>query len=43
MILEVAVLDVRAGCGAGYEAAFRDASRIIPAMPGCISLRFLRA
>jgi heme-degrading monooxygenase HmoA len=37
MILEVAVLNVRVGCEAAYEAAFRDASRIIAAMPGYIS------
>ena len=36
MILEVAVLDVRAGSEAAYEAAFRHASSIIASMPGCI-------
>ena len=36
MILEVAVLDVRAGSEAAYEAAFRQASSIIASMPGYI-------
>ncbi len=34
MILEVAILNVRAGAGDAFEAAFREASRIIAAMPG---------
>jgi heme-degrading monooxygenase HmoA len=37
MILEVAVLTVRAGSEAAYEAAFEQASSIISAMPGYIS------
>ena len=32
--LEVAILNVRAGTGAEFEAAFRKASAIISAMPG---------
>lgn len=34
MILEVAPLDVRPGQEASFEAAFRQASNIISAMPG---------
>ena len=34
MILEIAQLQVRAGQGAAFEAAFNDAQRIISAMPG---------
>ena len=34
MILEVAVLNVRSGQGAAFEAAFKQASPIIAAMPG---------
>ena len=34
MILEVAVLDVRAGEGARFELAFEEAQRIIASMPG---------
>jgi heme-degrading monooxygenase HmoA len=34
MILEVAVLDVRPGQGAEFEAAFREAQSIIASMPG---------
>ncbi len=37
MILEAARLDVRAGETAAFEAAFRQASRIIAAMPGYVS------
>ena len=37
MILEVAILNVRAGAGDAFEAAFREASRIIASMPGCLS------
>jgi heme-degrading monooxygenase HmoA len=37
MILEVAVLDVRAGMAPAFEAAFREASAIIAAMPGYVS------
>jgi heme-degrading monooxygenase HmoA len=33
-ILEVAVLDVRAGESAGFERAFAEAQRIIASMPG---------
>jgi heme-degrading monooxygenase HmoA len=34
VILEVAILDVRAGMEADFEAAFRQASAIIAAVPG---------
>jgi heme-degrading monooxygenase HmoA len=34
MILEVAILNVRAGAGDAFEAAFREASGIIASMPG---------
>ena len=34
MILEVAVLDVRAGQGAAFERAFAEAQAIIASMPG---------
>ena len=34
MILEVAILNVRVGEAAAFEAAFRDAQRIIAASPG---------
>ncbi|MBM4243864.1 MAG: antibiotic biosynthesis monooxygenase [Deltaproteobacteria bacterium] len=34
MILEVAVLDVRPGESAAFEAAFREAQAIIASMPG---------
>ena|SRR5450631_2820358 len=37
MILEVAVLDVRPGMSRAFEAAFREASAIIAAMPGYVS------
>ena len=37
MILEVAILDVRAGQEAAFEAAFRQASSIIAGMPGYLS------
>lgn len=37
MILEVAVLDVKAGQEAAFEAAFRQAAPIIAAMPGYLS------
>lgn len=37
MILEAARLDVRAGETAAFEAAFRQASRIIAARPGYVS------
>lgn len=37
MILEVAVLNVRPDKGARFEAAFRDAQRIISAAPGYVS------
>ncbi len=37
MILEVAPLSVRAGQSAQFEAAFRQAQRIIASMPGYIS------
>jgi heme-degrading monooxygenase HmoA len=37
MILEVAPLSVKAGQGAEFEAAFREAQKIISSMPGYIS------
>jgi heme-degrading monooxygenase HmoA len=37
MILEVAVLDVKPGLAAEFEAAFQTASAIIMAMPGYLS------
>jgi heme-degrading monooxygenase HmoA len=37
MILEVAILHVRAGQGAEFESAFRVAQRIISSMPGYLS------
>ncbi|HJU21640.1 MAG TPA: antibiotic biosynthesis monooxygenase [Casimicrobiaceae bacterium] len=37
MILEVAVLNVRAGSVAAFEAAFEQASAIISSMPGYVS------
>jgi heme-degrading monooxygenase HmoA len=37
MILEVAILNVREGTAPSFETAFREASRIIAAMPGYIS------
>jgi len=42
MILEHAVLDVRDGSGAEYEAAFVEAKAIIAASPGFRSLRLER-
>ena len=42
MILEVAVLNVRAGSEAAYEAAFQQASSIIASMPGYISHQLQR-
>ncbi len=37
MILEVAPLQVKAGQGQAFEAAFREAQKIISAMPGYLS------
>jgi heme-degrading monooxygenase HmoA len=37
MILEVAILDIGHGTCADFEAAFREASPIIAAIPGFIS------
>jgi heme-degrading monooxygenase HmoA len=37
MILEVAVLDIRAGLATDFEAAFRKAVPLISSMPGYIS------
>jgi heme-degrading monooxygenase HmoA len=37
MILEVAILDIKPGLAADFEAAFKIASTIIAAMPGYIS------
>lgn len=37
MVLEVAVLDVKPELVAGFEAAFREASRYIAATPGYVA------
>jgi heme-degrading monooxygenase HmoA len=37
MILEVAILKVRAGADDAFESAFREASAIIVSMPGYVS------
>ena len=37
MILEVAILDVKAGLGDGFESAFAQALDIISGMPGYVS------
>jgi heme-degrading monooxygenase HmoA len=37
MVLEVAILNIRVGQAAEFEAAFRQASPIIASMPGYIS------
>jgi len=37
MILEVAILDIRAGQAADFETAFKQASPIIASMPGYVS------
>jgi heme-degrading monooxygenase HmoA len=37
MILEVAVLNLKPGLSADFEAAFREASPIIASMPGYVS------
>lgn len=37
MVLEVAVLPVRPGQAAAFEAAFREAQKIIASMPGYLS------
>ncbi len=37
MVLEMAVLDVRPGREAEFEAAFREAQEILPGMPGYVS------
>jgi len=34
MVLEVAILNVRQGQGEAFEAAFREAQRILSGMPG---------
>jgi len=41
-VLEVAVLDVRAGQGTAFERAFADAQRIIASMPGYQRLELRR-
>ena len=38
MILEVAILDIRAGQSAAFEAAFAKAEKIIASMPMVIQL-----
>jgi heme-degrading monooxygenase HmoA len=42
MILEVAILNVRGGLGAEFEAAFAKAEAIIAASPGYVSHELLR-
>ncbi len=42
MVLEVAVLDVKPGQSAAFDAAFREAQAIIAAMPGYLSHELLR-
>ena len=42
MILEVAVLNVRAGMAADFEAAFATASSIISSMPGYMTHQLQR-
>jgi heme-degrading monooxygenase HmoA len=42
MILEIAPLQVRAGHGAQFEAAFRQAQAIVASMPGCLSHELVR-
>ena len=42
MILEVAILNVRSGQSAAFEAAFEQARSIIAAMPGHLSLALQR-
>ena len=42
MILEHAVLEVRPGEEAAFEAAFAEAASIISSMPGFVSLRLGR-
>ena len=42
MVLESAVLDVRAGEEQAFEAAFREAEEIIASMPGYLSHELLR-
>ena len=37
MVLEVALLNVHAGMGEAFEAAFRQASPLIASMPGYLS------
>ncbi len=43
MILEVAILNVRAGESADFEQAFSEAQAIIASMPGYISHQLLRS
>ena len=42
MVLEHALLDVRPGQEAAFEAAFAEAKSIISSMPGFVSLRLER-
>ena len=42
MILEVAVLDVRSGSEAAFEAAFAEARSLIVAIPGYLGLELRR-
>jgi heme-degrading monooxygenase HmoA len=42
MVLEVAILDVRAGDADAFESAFRQAREIIASMPGFVSLELQR-
>src|SRR5262245_37556178 len=43
MILEVAPLRIRPGMAAQFEAAFREAQRIIASMPGYLSHELMRS
>ena len=42
MILEVAILDVRAGATSAFEAAFAEAQTIIAGMPGYLTHQLQR-
>ena len=37
MIMEVAILNVKSGSSKNFEAAFKEASKIISSMPGYVS------
>jgi heme-degrading monooxygenase HmoA len=42
MVLEHALIDVRPGTGAAFEAALAEARQVIAASPGFVSLRLQR-